>query len=88
MADSSLSAQSIVGNHAFRETLLDFAKTHALPAPDEPRLEWNAWKTAFADAFRAVIASADHCCVVLLLEALLTARVTHGSQVTYECGEA
>jgi hypothetical protein len=88
MAVSSLSIQSIVNNDAFRETLLDFAKTRALLAPQEPSLEWDAWNAAFAEAFRAVIASVDHYCAVRVLEALLVAQVKHESPMNRESREA
>lgn len=86
MADSTLPSRSIVNNDAFRETLLDFAKTRTLPAPQEPSLEWDAWNTAFADAFRAVIASVDHYCAVCVLEALLAAQANSESQEGYAGG--
>jgi hypothetical protein len=65
---------SIVHNHAFRETLLDFARTRALPPPSESAPEWEAWDAAFAASFQAVIASADHYCAVHVLKALLAAQ--------------
>jgi hypothetical protein len=65
---------SIVHNHAFRETLLDFARTRARPAPPESAPEWEAWNKAFSEAFRAVIASVDHYCAVRVLDSLLAAQ--------------
>lgn len=80
MANSPLSNQSIAHNHAFRETLLDFAVTRAIPAPPEASPEWDAWNAALAESFKAVIASIDHYCAVRVLEALLAARAQHEEQ--------
>lgn len=74
MANSPVSNQSIAHNHAFRETLMDFAVTRAIPAPPEESPEWDAWNAALAESFKAVTASIDHYCAVRVLDALLAAR--------------